>query len=119
MEHLFFFQAAESIGCDPRRQTGSYEHQASKERAQGDDEVIWLAGRIHERYSTRMRGGFLRFQAQYLRRIRVPRWLDVPKLVRRELVCAAKTKDLPACNRAAFELYGLSKEEKATLEENS
>lgn len=70
-------------------------------------------------YSTRMRGGFLRFQAQYLRRIRVPRWLDVPKLVRRELVCAAKTKDLPACNRAAFELYGLSKEEKATLEENS
>ena len=28
-------------------------------------------------YSTRMRGGFLRFQAQYLRRIRVPKWADV------------------------------------------
>ena len=70
-------------------------------------------------YSTPMRGGFLRFQAQYLRRIRVPKWLDVPKRVQRELVYAAKTIDLMACNRAAFELYGLSEEEKATLEENS
>lgn len=70
-------------------------------------------------YSTRMRGGFLRFQAQYLRRIRVPKWLDVPERVQRELVCAAKTMDLTACNRAAFGLYGLSEEEKATLEETS
>jgi len=29
-------------------------------------------------YSTKMRGGFLRFQAQYLRRIRLPQWRDVP-----------------------------------------
>ncbi len=29
-------------------------------------------------YSTRMRGGFLRFQAQYLRRIRVPMWDSIP-----------------------------------------
>ncbi len=28
-------------------------------------------------YSTKMRGGCLRFQAQYLRRIRLPRWRDV------------------------------------------
>ena len=28
-------------------------------------------------YSTRMRGGYLRFQAQYLRRILVPLWEDV------------------------------------------
>lgn len=69
-------------------------------------------------YSTRMRGGFLRFQAQYLRRIRVPKWTDVPHDVRQDLICAAKTKDLAACNRAAFELYGLSEEEKAALGEN-
>lgn len=37
-------------------------------------------------YSTRMRGGYLRFQAQYLRRIRVPRWQDVPANLKRELV---------------------------------
>lgn len=29
-------------------------------------------------YSVRMRGGFLRFQAQNLRRIRIPHWKDVP-----------------------------------------
>lgn len=29
-------------------------------------------------YSTKMRGGCLRFQAQYLRRIRLPKWADIP-----------------------------------------
>ncbi|MBO9831169.1 Eco57I restriction-modification methylase domain-containing protein [Xanthomonas phaseoli pv. dieffenbachiae] len=68
-------------------------------------------------YSTRMRGGFLRFQAQYLRRIRVPQWADVPKKLRQQLIAAAKKQDLVACNRAAFELYGLSPEERAILGE--
>jgi hypothetical protein len=31
-----------------------------------------------EAYAVRIGGGYLRFQAQYLRRIRLPRWLDVP-----------------------------------------
>ncbi len=66
-------------------------------------------------YSTRMRGGFLRFQAQYLRRIRVPRWEDVPEALRGELKRAAETQDISACNRAAFKLYGLSEEESAAL----
>ncbi len=66
-------------------------------------------------YSTRMRGGFLRFQAQYLRRIRVPKWADVATGVRRELISAAKAQNLVACNRAAFELYDLSEREKATF----
>jgi hypothetical protein len=66
-------------------------------------------------YSTKMRGGFLRFQAQYLRRIRIPRWVDVPKSLRKELTAAAKKRDLEACNNAAFKLYGLSKEERSAL----
>ena len=66
-------------------------------------------------YSTRMRGGFLRFQAQYLRRIRVPKWADVPDGIRQELISAAKAQDFAACNHAAFELYGLSEEEQAAL----
>lgn len=66
-------------------------------------------------YSTRMRGGFLRFQAQYLRRIRVPNWKDVSAAMRYELKRAAEAQDLAACNRAALELYGLSEEERATL----
>ena len=68
-------------------------------------------------YSTRMRGGFLRFQAQYLRRIRVPQWENVPVTLRHALSAAAEAQDLAACNTAAFELYGLSKEERAVLKE--
>lgn len=66
-------------------------------------------------YSTKMRGGYLRFQAQYLRRIRVPHWSKVPAKLRRELMEAADRKNLAACNRAVFALYGLTEEEKAAL----
>lgn len=66
-------------------------------------------------YSTKMRGGFLRFQAQYLRRIRIPLWADVPKSLRTELVEAATKRDVEACNRAVFKLYGLSYEERSVL----
>ena len=66
-------------------------------------------------YSTKMRGGFLRFQAQYLRRIRIPRWADVPDMLRIELADAAVKRDLQMCNRAVFKLYGLSHEERSAL----
>lgn len=68
-------------------------------------------------YSTRMRGGFLRFQAQYLRRIRLPRWVDVADSLRRDLRKAAETRDLAACNQAAFDLYELTDNERAALGE--
>ncbi|MBF0549382.1 MAG: Eco57I restriction-modification methylase domain-containing protein [Deltaproteobacteria bacterium] len=66
-------------------------------------------------YSTKMHGGFLRFQAQYLRRIRIPQWHDVPEGLRKELSEAAQMRDLQACNRATFKLYGLNNEERAAL----
>ena len=66
-------------------------------------------------YSTKMRGGFLRFQAQYLRRIRVPHWKDVTPELRKRLAAAAKALDLKACNDAAFELYQLTAKERAAL----
>lgn len=66
-------------------------------------------------YSTKMQGGFLRFQAQYLRRIRIPRWADVPEPLRRELTDAAIRRDVQACNWAVFKLYGLSHEERSAL----
>jgi hypothetical protein len=66
-------------------------------------------------YSTKMRGGFLRFQAQYLRRIRLPPWRSVPKPLRVELIDAATKRDIQACNSAAFKLYGLSHEERSAL----
>lgn len=66
-------------------------------------------------YSIRMQGGFLRFQAQYLRRIRLPRWTDVSKSLRCELAKAAIKRDVQACNRIVFDLYGLSQKERSVL----
>lgn len=66
-------------------------------------------------YSTKMRGGYLRFQAQYLRRIRVPHWDDVSDAVRAHLVAAAEQRDQSACNDAVAELYGLTPSERAIL----
>jgi TaqI-like C-terminal specificity domain/Eco57I restriction-modification methylase len=66
-------------------------------------------------YSTQMRGGYLRFQAQYLRRIRLPFWRDVPTDIREALIFAAESGDLDACNVAAGKLYGLSFEQLSAL----
>ncbi len=66
-------------------------------------------------YSTKMRGGYLRFQAQYLRRIRIPFWKDVPGSLRTELKNAAICRDMDAYNCAAFKMYGLSHEEQSAL----
>lgn len=66
-------------------------------------------------YSTKMRGGFLRFQAQYLRRIRLPMWQSVSISLREKLTMAGLSRDIEKCNEAAFELYSLSVEERAVL----
>jgi len=66
-------------------------------------------------YSTKMHGGFLRFQAQYLRRIRLPQWRDVPEDVRNSLKEAAAQGNPAACNEAVFKLYGLSPKERSAF----
>jgi len=66
-------------------------------------------------YSTKMRGGFLRFQAQYLRRIRIPRWSDVSQTLREELRDAAVKRDVKACDKAVFKLYGLTCDERSAV----
>lgn len=63
-------------------------------------------------YSTKMHGGFLRFQAQYLRRLRLPHWKDVPTKIRSALIKAAEARDPTACNTATFALYNLNQEER-------
>lgn len=66
-------------------------------------------------YSTKMRGGYLRFQAQYLRRIHLPYWDDIPEKLRNVLHDAANSRDLDACNRAAYSLFDLTQAEQAVL----
>ncbi len=60
-----------------------------------------------ESYGVRMRGGYLRFQAQYLRRIRVPRPADVPADQARRLVTAFRARDSAAATLIAGEVYGI------------
>ncbi len=62
-------------------------------------------------YCTRMSGGFMRFQAQYLRRIRIPRWEDVPLLLRDQLAAVALEKDQHLIDEPVFRLYALSAED--------
>jgi len=66
-------------------------------------------------YSTKMRGGYLRFQAQYLRRLRLPYWRDVPETLRLQLACAAEARDIVACNAATATLYQLTAPEQQAL----
>jgi hypothetical protein len=68
-------------------------------------------------YSTKMRGGFLRFQAQYLRRLRLPLWDQVPQDVRAALIAAAERQDVVRCNLATDALYGFNSKEIAALED--
>lgn len=59
-------------------------------------------------YCTRMAGGFLRFQAQYLRRIRLPQWHNVNEQLRERLITASVTKTQDEVDTPVFELYGVS-----------
>ena len=68
-------------------------------------------------YSTKMRGGYLRFQAQYLRRIRIPHWQDVPEKIKAKLRAAAEKRDIAGCNAITFELYKLTPAERSILGE--
>lgn len=60
-----------------------------------------------EAYCVRMRGGTLRFQAQYLKRIRVPRPESLSEELRAKLVHAFRTRDVDAATRAAALAYGI------------
>jgi len=58
-------------------------------------------------YSVRMRGGYLRFQAQYLRRICVPRLDQIDAPTRRLLKRAFRSRDHETATQAVLPLYGL------------
>lgn len=67
-------------------------------------------------YSTRMRGGYLRFQAQYLRRIRLPHWSVVSSDTMNGLTTAVDSGDVDACNQLVSRLYNLNADECAMLD---
>lgn len=64
----------------------------------------------------KMRGGYLRFQAQNIRRIHLPRWEEVPASLCERLIKSVATQDHTVCNEAVFDLYQLSQEERVSLQ---
>lgn len=66
-----------------------------------------VANAFVETYAVKMRGGTLRFQAQYLRRIRVPRPADVSTADAEALALAFDRRDVPAATATALRPYGL------------
>jgi adenine-specific DNA-methyltransferase len=60
-----------------------------------------------ESYGVRMRGGYLRFQAQYLRRIRVPDPTNLPKMLSHELRDAFRHRDRHRATQVALDLYAI------------
>lgn len=61
-----------------------------------------------ESYGVRMRGGYLRFQAQYLRRIRVPAPKTLSKMLSHELKDAFRHRDKSRATEVALNLYGIN-----------
>ena len=58
-------------------------------------------------YCVKMRGGTYRFQAQYLRTIRVPRPESLDTQIKKELVAAFRYRDSTAATQAATVAYGM------------
>ncbi len=61
-----------------------------------------------ESYGIRMRGGYLRFQAQYLRRIRVPAPKTLSRVQAHELKESFRHRDRPHATQVALALYGIN-----------
>lgn len=66
-----------------------------------------IAQAFIEAYCVRMRGGTLRFQAQYLKRIRVPEPSSLSTDAAEELRAAFRARNIGAATQAAAKVYGI------------
>ena len=71
-----------------------------------------------ECYGVRMRGGYLRFQAQYLRRIRVPDPGSIARKQRDRLAKAFRERDRSLATQMSLEIYQIKLSEMETLLEH-
>jgi hypothetical protein len=58
-------------------------------------------------YSVQMRGGSIRYQAQTLRRLRIPRLVSIPDRLLGQLASLASSPDTAAINELACEAFGV------------
>jgi adenine-specific DNA-methyltransferase len=62
-------------------------------------------------YAVRMRGGYLRFQAQYLRRVCVPDPRSISVNTANELRDAFRSRDIDAATKLSLDVYGITPKE--------
>ncbi len=67
-------------------------------------------------YATTMRGGYLRFKAQYLRRIRLPQWSSLSFEQHQALQWSAASGDMQALQQAVSSIYELTPQDISTLQ---
>lgn len=72
-----------------------------------------------EAYCVRMRGGTLRFQAQYLKRIRVPDPTQMAASTREALRAAFRSRDVEAATASACSAYGIDPNEYELIDEGT
>lgn len=58
-------------------------------------------------YAVRMHGNYLRFQAQYLRKIRLPSPKDIPAGLAKSIKTAFRNRDFAALDKLSMQAYGL------------
>ena len=63
-------------------------------------------------YAVKLRGGYLRCQAQYLRRIRLPVYGSLAPALRQEIAEAFHQRDQKQLDELALEAYGIQEQAK-------
>jgi predicted RNase H-like nuclease len=62
-------------------------------------------------YSTKIANGYLRFQAQHLRKLRLPLWSCVEDKLKEKMIEAGMSNNIASFTELACEMYGLNKKE--------
>lgn len=68
-------------------------------------------------YSTKMRGDYFRFQAQYLRRIRIPKWENLSEDLKDALIDKADSMNIEEIDNLVFRAYFLKPHHRAIIQE--
>ncbi|MGH1461982.1 MAG: Eco57I restriction-modification methylase domain-containing protein [Neptuniibacter sp.] len=63
-------------------------------------------------YSTKIANGYFRFQAQHLRKLRLPYWEELDNDLQNRLICAGKSNDTNSFTDLTCEVYDLTEKEK-------
>ena len=66
-------------------------------------------------YSTKVAGGNLRFQAQHLRRIRLPEWGTLSTELQNKLINAGINQDITQAKELVCRLYNFNEKEKQII----